>query len=131
MSNFHLLIQQRERESERRLSSIAVNDLMRSHMFLLTGATCVLKKKFSASEFWKDCVKHDVSVVQYIGELCRYLLNHPVVRLSLKPVICLNNIHSSYYWYRTSCVGSITSLLSPLLNQPSYRQVTFIPPEYI
>ncbi|KAK5851625.1 hypothetical protein PBY51_023165 [Eleginops maclovinus] len=43
------------------------------------GATCVLKKKFSASQFWKDCVKHDVTVVQYIGELCRYLLNQPTV----------------------------------------------------
>ncbi|XP_029300136.1 very long-chain acyl-CoA synthetase [Cottoperca gobio] len=43
------------------------------------GATCVLKKKFSASQFWKDCVKHNVTVVQYIGELCRYLFNHPTV----------------------------------------------------
>lgn len=43
------------------------------------GATCVLKKKFSASQFWKDCVKYDVTVVQYIGELCRYLMNHPTV----------------------------------------------------
>ncbi|KAM4528056.1 long-chain fatty acid transport protein 6 [Odontesthes bonariensis] len=43
------------------------------------GATCVLKKKFSASQFWKDCVKHNVTVVHYIGELCRYLLNHPMV----------------------------------------------------
>ncbi|XP_032363772.1 very long-chain acyl-CoA synthetase [Etheostoma spectabile] len=43
------------------------------------GATCVLKKKFSASQFWSDCVKHNVTVVQYIGELCRYLCNHPTV----------------------------------------------------
>ncbi|XP_070706404.1 long-chain fatty acid transport protein 2 [Pempheris klunzingeri] len=43
------------------------------------GATCVLKKKFSAGQFWKDCVKHNVTVVQYIGELCRYLVNHPTV----------------------------------------------------
>ncbi|XP_020782256.1 long-chain fatty acid transport protein 6 [Boleophthalmus pectinirostris] len=43
------------------------------------GATCVLKKKFSASQFWKDCVKCNVTVVQYIGELCRYLLNQPKV----------------------------------------------------
>ncbi|XP_041667020.1 very long-chain acyl-CoA synthetase [Cheilinus undulatus] len=43
------------------------------------GATCVLKKKFSASQFWKDCVKHRVTVVQYIGELLRYLVNHPTV----------------------------------------------------
>ncbi|TSK16122.1 Long-chain fatty acid transport protein 6 [Bagarius yarrelli] len=41
------------------------------------GATCVLKKKFSASQFWKDCIKYDVTVFQYIGELCRYLINQP------------------------------------------------------
>ncbi|XP_026153172.1 long-chain fatty acid transport protein 6 [Mastacembelus armatus] len=41
------------------------------------GATCVLKKKFSASQFWDDCRKHDVTVFQYIGELCRYLCNQP------------------------------------------------------
>ncbi|KAG7470438.1 long-chain fatty acid transport protein 6 isoform X2 [Solea senegalensis] len=45
------------------------------------GATCVLKKKFSASQFWKDCVQHNVTVVQYIGELCRYLVNHPVLSM--------------------------------------------------
>ncbi|XP_071772204.1 long-chain fatty acid transport protein 6 [Centroberyx gerrardi] len=43
------------------------------------GATCVLKKKFSASQFWKDCVKYNVTVFQYIGELCRYLVNQPTV----------------------------------------------------
>ncbi|XP_072228696.1 long-chain fatty acid transport protein 6 [Leuresthes tenuis] len=41
------------------------------------GATCVLKKKFSASQFWTDCRKHDVTIFQYIGELCRYLCNQP------------------------------------------------------
>ncbi|MBN3294285.1 S27A6 protein, partial [Polypterus senegalus] len=39
------------------------------------GATCVLKKKFSASQFWNDCKKYNVTVFQYIGELCRYLCN--------------------------------------------------------
>ncbi|KAM4615137.1 long-chain fatty acid transport protein 6 [Polymixia lowei] len=43
------------------------------------GATCVLKKKFSASQFWKDCMKYNVTVFQYVGELCRYLINQPVV----------------------------------------------------
>uniref|UniRef100_UPI003AAD10BE long-chain fatty acid transport protein 6 n=1 Tax=Centroberyx gerrardi TaxID=166262 RepID=UPI003AAD10BE len=41
------------------------------------GATCILKKKFSASQFWNDCRKYDVTVFQYIGELCRYLCNQP------------------------------------------------------
>ncbi|KAG8147522.1 hypothetical protein E2320_023031 [Naja naja] len=41
------------------------------------GATCVLKKKFSASQFWPDCRTHGVTIFQYIGELCRYLVNQP------------------------------------------------------
>lgn len=45
----------------------------------LAGATVVLKPKFSASQFWEDCQKHRVTVFQYIGELCRYLVNQPPV----------------------------------------------------
>ncbi|NXU46297.1 S27A6 protein, partial [Drymodes brunneopygia] len=41
------------------------------------GATCVLKKKFSASQFWNDCRKYKVTMFLYIGELCRYLCNQP------------------------------------------------------
>ncbi|NXY00316.1 S27A3 protein, partial [Centropus bengalensis] len=44
---------------------------------LSTGATCVLKEKFSASHFWDDCRAEGVTVFQYIGELCRYLVNQP------------------------------------------------------
>lgn len=46
----------------------------------LAGATVVLKSKFSAGQFWEDCQKHGVTVFQYIGELCRYLVNQPPVR---------------------------------------------------
>ncbi|XP_006920438.1 very long-chain acyl-CoA synthetase isoform X2 [Pteropus alecto] len=42
-----------------------------------TGATIVLRNKFSASQFWNDCRKYNVTVVQYIGELLRYLCNSP------------------------------------------------------
>ncbi|KAF3687397.1 Long-chain fatty acid transport protein 1 [Channa argus] len=45
---------------------------------LLFGLTVVIKKKFSASRFWDDCVKHNCTVIQYIGEICRYLLAQPV-----------------------------------------------------
>ncbi|XP_078283610.1 long-chain fatty acid transport protein 2-like isoform X2 [Rhinoraja longicauda] len=41
------------------------------------GATAVLRRKFSASQFWDDCRKHNVTVIQYIGELLRYLCNVP------------------------------------------------------
>ncbi|MEE6509406.1 hypothetical protein FKM82_025965 [Ascaphus truei] len=43
------------------------------------GATCVLRKKFSATQFWIDCKKYNVTVFQYIGELCRYLCKQPKV----------------------------------------------------
>uniref|UniRef100_A0A8C2IJ38 Very long-chain fatty acid transport protein n=1 Tax=Cyprinus carpio TaxID=7962 RepID=A0A8C2IJ38_CYPCA len=45
---------------------------------LIHGITVVVKKKFSASRFWEDCIKHNCTVVQYIGEICRYLLSQPV-----------------------------------------------------
>uniref|UniRef100_A0A671DT00 long-chain-fatty-acid--CoA ligase n=1 Tax=Rhinolophus ferrumequinum TaxID=59479 RepID=A0A671DT00_RHIFE len=42
-----------------------------------TGATLVLRNKFSASQFWDDCRKYNITVIQYIGELLRYLCNSP------------------------------------------------------
>ncbi|RUS86755.1 hypothetical protein EGW08_005478 [Elysia chlorotica] len=42
-----------------------------------TGATMVLRRKFSARNFIEDCRKYNVTVVQYIGELWRYLLAQP------------------------------------------------------
>lgn len=65
---------------------------------LLTGNTVVIRKKFSASNFWTDCIKYNctvrinhqvnfyegktfqlkpLQVACYIGEICRYLLSVP------------------------------------------------------
>ncbi|XP_015471979.1 very long-chain acyl-CoA synthetase-like [Parus major] len=44
---------------------------------LEVGATCVLRSKFSASQFWSDCRRYNVTVIQYVGELMRYLCNTP------------------------------------------------------
>lgn len=44
---------------------------------LLVGATAVLARRFSAKRFWSDAVRHRVTAFQYIGELCRYLVNGP------------------------------------------------------
>jgi fatty-acyl-CoA synthase len=38
----------------------------------------VLADKFSATCFWRDIVRSDCTLFQYIGELCRYLLKAPV-----------------------------------------------------
>ena len=45
---------------------------------LLTGGSVILKRKFSAHEFWDDVHQYGATHFQYIGELCRYLLNAPV-----------------------------------------------------
>ncbi|GLH80123.1 long-chain-acyl-CoA synthetase [Bradyrhizobium sp. SSBR45G] len=44
---------------------------------LRAGGTAVLAERFSARQFWHDIVRHDCTLVQYIGELCRYLLAAP------------------------------------------------------
>ena len=44
---------------------------------LSAGASVVLSDKFSVSTFWHDIVRWDCTLFQYIGELCRYLLNPP------------------------------------------------------
>ncbi len=44
-------------------------------MFL--GITVVIKRRFSAKSYWSDCVKYNVTVANYIGEICRYLLSTP------------------------------------------------------
>ena len=44
---------------------------------LTTGGSLVIRRKFSVHEFWDDCARYRPTFFQYIGELCRYLLNAP------------------------------------------------------
>jgi len=44
---------------------------------LRAGAAIALRRKFSTREFWKDVRSHGITVCQYIGEICRYLMNQP------------------------------------------------------
>jgi fatty-acyl-CoA synthase len=44
---------------------------------LAAGASVVIRDGFSARAFWRDIVQWDCTLFQYIGELCRYLLNAP------------------------------------------------------
>jgi len=44
----------------------------------LSGKSAIaIRRKFSASEFWSDCIKYNVTAIGYVGELCRYLVNQP------------------------------------------------------
>jgi acyl-CoA synthetase (AMP-forming)/AMP-acid ligase II len=44
---------------------------------LYKGATVAVGKKFSTKTFWKECRESKATVIQYVGETCRYLLSAP------------------------------------------------------
>jgi fatty-acyl-CoA synthase len=44
---------------------------------LVNGGSVVIRPSFSASRFWDDVIASECTLFQYIGELCRYLLNAP------------------------------------------------------
>lgn len=41
------------------------------------GCTVILSRKFSHSRFWPEVRESKSNIIQYVGELCRYLLNAP------------------------------------------------------
>jgi len=44
---------------------------------LAGGGAVVIRRRFSASDFWRDVRDERCTLFQYIGELCRYLVNAP------------------------------------------------------
>ena len=53
-----------------------------AHALLVTpsihaGNTIVLGRKFSHSSFWPEVRNSKANIIQYVGELCRYLVNAP------------------------------------------------------
>ena len=44
---------------------------------LVNGGSVVIRPAFSASRFWDDVIASECTLFQYIGELCRYLVNTP------------------------------------------------------
>ncbi|XP_059059383.1 long-chain fatty acid transport protein 4-like [Achroia grisella] len=43
----------------------------------VSGCTVALKQKFSASQYFPDCIKYKATAAHYIGEMCRYVLATP------------------------------------------------------
>ena len=44
---------------------------------LNAGACIILRRKFSATHFWQEAIDNDATMLVYIGELGRYLMNQP------------------------------------------------------
>jgi fatty-acyl-CoA synthase len=53
----------------------SVGGIVATGATLVGGGTVVLRERFSASTFWRDVVEERCTLFQYIGELCRYLVN--------------------------------------------------------
>jgi fatty-acyl-CoA synthase len=51
------------------------------------GAAIVLRRKFSASHFWQEAIDNKATMLVYIGELGRYLMNQPVTALEKQHTI--------------------------------------------
>jgi fatty-acyl-CoA synthase len=53
----------------------SVGGVLATGAILVGGGSVVIKEKFAARQFWSDIVRWECTLFQYIGELCRYLLN--------------------------------------------------------
>jgi fatty-acyl-CoA synthase len=56
----------------------AIGGVAASGALLTGGGSVFIREKFSAKSFWQEVCEQKCTVFQYIGELCRYLVNGPV-----------------------------------------------------
>jgi fatty-acyl-CoA synthase len=54
----------------------SVGGIVANGAMLVSGGSVVVREKFSAKRFWSDIEQTDCTLVQYIGEMCRYLVNN-------------------------------------------------------
>lgn len=54
-----------------------VGGVLATGSLLVQGGSVFIRERFSSRQFWDDIVRHDCTLFQYIGELCRYLVNSP------------------------------------------------------
>jgi fatty-acyl-CoA synthase len=67
---------------------------------LVSGASVVIRPRFSASRFWNDIIENECTIFQYIGELCRYLLQsapNPQSRAHRLRLACGNGLRSDVW----------------------------------
>jgi fatty-acyl-CoA synthase len=67
---------------------------------LARGGSVMIREKFSVQQFWDDIVDFDCTLFQYIGELCRYLINtpsHPSERAHRIRMCCGNGLRADVW----------------------------------
>jgi fatty-acyl-CoA synthase len=74
--------------------------LVATGAILIRGGSVVIRERFSAREFWDDIVGWDCTCFEYIGELCRYLINsppHPNERSHRLRLACGNGLRADIW----------------------------------
>ncbi len=67
---------------------------------LLKGGSVFVRERFSASAFWDEVTAYHCTLFQYIGELCRFLLNsepHPLERSHRLRLACGNGLREEVW----------------------------------
>jgi fatty-acyl-CoA synthase len=91
----------------------SVGGLVATGAFLVRGGSIVIRERFSVSEFWDDVVSWNCTHFQYIGELCRYLVNapeHPLERQHGLRVCCGNGLRADV-WERFQARFAVPQIL--------------------
>ena len=55
----------------------SIGGVVATGALLVNGGSVAIRERFSASHFWDDIAEWNCTLFQYIGELCRYLVNSP------------------------------------------------------
>jgi fatty-acyl-CoA synthase len=75
----------------------SVGGVVATGALLVRGGSVVVREKFSVSQFWDDIADWNCTLFQYIGELCRYLVNapaHPRERAHRLRLACGNGLRA-------------------------------------
>jgi fatty-acyl-CoA synthase len=78
----------------------SVGGVVATGAVLVNGGSVVIREKFSASRFWDDVAHTECTLFQYIGELCRYLVNappHPHERAHRLRLCCGNGLSAGVW----------------------------------
>jgi fatty-acyl-CoA synthase len=78
----------------------SVGGVVATGALLARGGSVLIRDRFSLRHFWDDVCAGDCTMFQYIGELCRYLLNapeHPRDRAHRLRLCCGNGLQADIW----------------------------------
>jgi len=78
----------------------SIGGVVATGALLVRGGSVFIAEKFSTSEFWNEITDWDCTLFQYIGELCRYLVNapeHPRERKHRLRLCCGNGLKADVW----------------------------------